>query len=175
MGRWARVGRASAKAVNRQVGTVNWLRKKGMEKQSEAFYQLCRNTSAQDIGVQLTRQVSVRKETTKSWALNGAKLPLGVWGVKGYDTSVIAEKSAPEDISVCPKYGWFLYKVPVETEHEGEGRTMTDGLDLLRQARVRNLPRQQAAAPRTTEAKRGKKAPRTTEAASSAARASASE
>ena len=71
--------------------------------------------------------------------------PLGVWKSLGYPGEVILEKARPEDIRLCPVYGFATYRVPTYSDTSGGQQATDDKLALGKKAAsskvVRKRPR----------------------------------
>ena len=129
-----------SQVVARKVGSIQWLRDSSPDV-FHNFYQLARGMNSGQIEALCKRQVSFSHQKQWGWAADGAYKPLSVWAKDGYDVKDIEEKALPEDRKIDPTYGWELFRVRVQTSHEGESWKHTDGLSLLAKCRTRALKR----------------------------------
>ena len=136
----------STKVVNREVGSIQWLRDCAPEVW-QGFYKQASSMSSSEIGALCQRTVVATKTKSWSWANNGEFKPMSVWKQLGWDTDAIKAKATGADMKTCPTYGWLCYRVRIHSENEAEQRENKDALNLVAKARTRALKRKASDAP----------------------------
>ena len=102
---------------------------------------MARSMCSADITALLSRTVTTTHNKERGWAEGGIRLPLSVWATKGWDTDAIVRGAAPDDVQLCPKFGWWTYRVAIVSDHRGENLRSSDQLGVLRKTRTRALRR----------------------------------
>ena len=131
---------SATKIVHRKMGKVTALRKVPLEKAQE-FYKLAKSMTSEEIKALCQRTIVATKTTTTRWAENGQFLPLEVRAKAGWDAEKIKAGSDPEDIRYKPKYGRYVYRVPIEETGEGVDNKVEDGISFNSKKKTKALKR----------------------------------